>query len=226
MSLACYSRAMKSRLASRALPGALLLFLAASWVSAQKLRNHFDADAALRPPAFFDFLVLGTPGEAEWKVVAGHNPPSAPNHVSQIITERPPDSIAVAVRRNSTFRDGTWSLALQRAGGRGGIVFRMTSEKDFDVLLVDLSSGDARLTLYRNGRATEIARGKAKLANEWGTLTLRAAGPRLSAEWDGRPLLEASDPSPAAGRAGMATSGPGVVSFDEFVLDPAPEESR
>ena len=224
MSSACFSRAMKSRRAWRGLP-AVLLFLAASWASAQKIRNHFDADAPLREPAFFDFLVLGAPGEAEWKVVAGHNPPSAPNHVSQIITERPPDSIAVAVRRNSTYRDGTWSLALQRAGGRGGIVFRMTSEKDFDVLLVDLASGDARLALYRNGRATEIAKGKAKLANEWGTLAIRAAGPKISAEWDGKPLLEASDPNPSAGRAGMATSGPGVVSFDEFVLEPA-EEGR
>jgi hypothetical protein len=223
MSSACFSRAMRSRLARRGLPCALLLFLAASWASAQKVRNHFDADAPLREPAFFDFLVLGAPGEAEWKVVAGHNPPSAPNHVSQIITERPPESIAVALRRNSKFRDGAWSLALQRAGGRGGILFRMTSEKDFNVLLVDLASGDARLTLYRNGRGNEVARAKAKLANEWGTLTIRATGPKIFAEWDGKPLLEASDPNPSAGRAGMATSGPGVVSFDEFVLDPADE---
>ncbi len=226
MSPACFPRAMKNRLSRRGLPGALLLFLAASFVSAQKLRNHFDADAPLGEPAFFDFLVLGAPGEAQWKVVAGHNPPSAPNHVSQIITERPPDSIAVAVRRNSAFRDGVWSLALKRAEGRGGIVFRMTSEKNFDVLLVDLASGDARLAFYRNGHATEMARGTAKLANEWGTLAIRAAGPKISAEWDGKPLLEASDPNPAAGRSGMATAGPGVASFDEFVLDPAEDVKR
>ena len=217
---------MRSRLARRGLRSALLLFLAASGLSAQRLRNHFDADAILREPAFFDFLVLGAPGEAQWKVVAGHNPPSAPNHVSQILTERPPDSVAVALRRNSTFRDGTWSLALRRAEGHGGIVFRMTSEKDFNVLLVDLASGEARLTLYRNGRANEVARGKAKVANEWGTLMIRANGPKISADWDGKPLLEASDPNPAAGRAGMATSGPGVVSFDEFVLDPAQEDVK
>jgi hypothetical protein len=44
---------------------------------------------------------------------------------------------------------------------------------------------------------------------------------RVTAEWDGESLLEAADPNPAAGRSGMATAGPGVVSFDEFVLDPA-----
>jgi hypothetical protein len=64
--------------------GALLLVFAAAAAVAQnaeKLRNHFDSDGLLREPAFFDFLVLGPPGEAEWKVVGGYNPPSAPNHV-------------------------------------------------------------------------------------------------------------------------------------------------
>ena len=121
----------------------------------------------------------------------------------------------------SPFRDGGLSLALRRGEGRGGIVLRMAGEKDFLVLLVDLATGDARLSAYRGGRATELAKGTAKIASEWGVLKISAAGSKISAEWDDKPLLQAVDPNPAAGRSGMATAGPGLVSFDEFVLDPA-----
>jgi len=215
---------MTTTAVKRGVCGALFLVFAAAAALAQnaeKLRNHFDSDGLLREPAFFDFLVLGPPGEAEWKVVGGYNPPSAPNHVSQVMPARPADSIAVAVRRNVNYRDGAWSLALRRGSGRGGIVFRMTGEGDFLALLVDMATGEARLTSYRKGRATELAKGMRKPRNEWGTLKILAAGPRITAEWDGESLLEGVDPNPAAGRSGMATAGPGVVSFDEFVLDPA-----
>jgi hypothetical protein len=204
----------------------LLLFAAAAAggqnaASPQKVRNHFDSDALLREPAFFDFVVLGAPGTAQWRVVSGFNPPSAPNHVTQTVAGRPSDSIAVAVRRNALFRDGAWALGIRRGEGRGGIVLRMAGEKDFLVLLVDLATGEARLSAYRDGRAAELAKATAKIASEWGGLKISAAGPKISAEWDDKPLLQAVDPNPAAGRSGMATAGPGLVSFDEFVLDPA-----
>lgn len=204
----------------------LLLFAAAAAgaqnaASPQKLRNHFDSDALLREPAFFDFVVLGAPGTAQWKVVSGFNPPSTPNHVTQTLAARPSDSIAVAVRRNAVFRDGVWSLGLRRGEGHGGIVLRMAGEKDFLVLLVDLTTGEARLSAYREGRATELAKAAAKIASEWGALKISAAGPKITAEWDDKPLLQAVDPNPAAGRSGMATAGPGLVSFDEFVLEPS-----
>ena len=218
---------MNWKAARKGLSLPLLLLLAAVAARAQtpegaeRLRNHFDSDALLREPAFFDFVVLGSAGAAEWRVVSGFNPPSAPNHATQTIASRPKDSIAAALRRNSLFRDGLWSLALRRGEGHGGIVLRMTGEKDFLVLLVDLATGDARLSAYRNGKASELARGTAKISNEWGVLKIRAAGPKISAEWNDKPLLQADDPGPATGRSGMATAGPGIVAFDEFVLDPA-----
>ena len=228
MPTACFSDPMTKTTVKRGCGALLLVFTAAAAVAqnAEKLRNHFDSDGLLREPAFFDFLVLGPPGEAEWKVVGGYNPPSAPNHVSQVMPARPADSIAVAVRRNTSFRDGTLSLALRRGGGRGGIVLRMTGEGDFLILLVDLATGEARLSSYRKGKATELAKGLRKPKNEWGVLKILAAGPKITAEWDGESLLEGVDPNPAAGRAGMATAGPGVVSFDEFVLDPADDVKR
>jgi hypothetical protein len=111
---------------------------------------------------------------------------------------------------------------MRQGSGRGGIVFRMTGEGDFLVLLVDLATGAARLSSYRNGRSMDLASGavKGRDHDEWSVLKISATGPRISAQWQGKPLLEATDPNPKAGRSAMATAGPGVISFDEFILDP------
>jgi hypothetical protein len=206
----------------------LLLVLSAVGASGQAspsiVRNHFDSDAAMRPPAFFDFVELGAPGRSDWVVVSDFNPPSAPNLVAQTVSGRPADAIAAALRRNVSFRDGRLSVALKKGSGRGGILLRMTGEKDFLVLLVDSGSGDARLVSYRGGKAEELAHGQAALEMEWGVLAIEASGAEVKATWAGKPLLAAKDPAPAAGRAGMATAGPGNAAFDEFVLEPAAEK--
>jgi hypothetical protein len=178
-----------------ALACAALGWLAAAGAQAQAaLRSHFDSDSIGRQPA--------------------------PNFAAQIVAERPKDSVAAAMRRNSTYRDGAWSITIMREGGQGGIVFRMVDEKNFLVLLVNASGGNATLAAYRNGKRQELAKGNAVAVNEWGVLKITGDGPKISATWDGKPLLEGTDPSPAAGRSGMATAGNGITSFDEFLLEP------
>ena len=186
----------------------------------EKIRNHFDADAAMRPPGFFDAVVWGARGDAQWRVIADTNPPSTPNRLIQILDARPAGSIAAALRRNYVFQDGRISAGVRRGPGLGGLVLRGAGEKDFLVLLLDLTTGDARLSSYRDGKATELARGTAKMDHEWGILSVDAAGPSITARWNGQPLLQAVDPRPIAGRSGLATAGPGAVSFDEFILEP------
>jgi len=197
-----------------------LLLPGAAASAPEKSRNHFDSDAPMRAPGFFDFLVLGAPGEAQWRTVTEFNPPSAPNGVSQVFEQRPSQSIAAAVRRNVTLKDGTVSLGIKRVAGQGGVVVRLVDEKNFIALLMDPVSGEARLMDYRQGRATELARGKGEGQREWGQLVVTLAGPKISAAWEGKPLLEGTDPAPAAGRAAIATAGPGIMTFDEFVLEP------
>jgi hypothetical protein len=210
----------------RRLPGALLcaaaLLLIAFPAPAQpeKSRNHFDSDAPMREPGFFDFVTLGSPGQAQWRVVTEFNPPSAPNGVSQVITERPADSIAVAVRRNVKLRDGSLSIGIKRTAGRGGIVFRMADEKNYLALLIDPISGDARLLQSVAGRTHELARGNGQSTRDWAFLTIQADGAAITASWEDKPLLKATDPAPVSGRTGIATAGPGIVTFDEFVIEP------
>jgi hypothetical protein len=224
--MTCFLRVEVSRVNRRfAFVTWLLLAASASAQPAatppQRIRNHFDSDAHLGPPSFFDFVVLGAPGAAEWKVVAGRNPFSSPNQAMQVVPERPADSIAAAVRRNAVFRDGTWSVAILQAPGRGGLLFRMADEKNFCVLLVNLVTGDARLIEYEKGKPVELASSHAAVDNPWGLLSITARGPKITATWDGKTLLEATASHPVAGSAGLATAGPGIVAFDEFILDPS-----
>jgi hypothetical protein len=188
-------------------------------VRAEKWRNHFDADAPARPPAFFDFVVIGTPARANWLVIQDQNPPSAPNQLSQVVEERPADSLALAIRRGVKIRDGNISVSLKKQPGRAGVVLRMTSPKDFVTLLFDGSTGDAELTSWRDGKPTPIARGKGAADNLWGRLDLTLAGPAITASWNEKELLHGVDPKPAAGQIGLATQGRGRTSFDEFVID-------
>ena len=199
--------------------GALLLVASAR---AERVRCHFDADSGGRAPGFFDTVVWGSPGEADWKVLAAVNSPSTPNKLLQTHSNRPLGSIAVALRRTYVFEDGTVSAALRKGEGLSGIVLRAAGEKDFLVLLLDTRSGDAWLSSYRGGKPTELARGKAEVDQEWGKLFITAAGSQVSARWNDKPLLVATDPHPGSGRVGLATTGPGTASFDEFVFEPAP----
>ena len=88
------------------------------------------------------------------------------------------------------------------------------------VLLVNLGSGEARLVAYGKGVPTELGRTKASFDREWCGLEIVAKGPNIVARWNGEPLIEAVDPNPVSGRAGLATAGQGLTSFDEFILDP------
>lgn len=192
----------------------------ATALPAQKIRNHFDTDALFQPPGFFDFVVLGAPGAAQWKVLTGKSAPSPQNYAGQIVPNRPKESIAAALRRNVDFKDGAWSVMMLRGQGRGGIVFRMADEQNFLALLVNLGSGEARLLSYGKGVPTELGTGKGVPDREWCLLQVVAKGPHIVARFNEKPLIEAVDPSPASGRAGIATAGPGLASFDEFILDP------
>jgi hypothetical protein len=198
------------------------LVLAASAASAplsgETVRNHFDSDSLMRPPGFFDFVVVGA-APARWLVLADDAPPSVPYRLVQVETKRPDDAIAIAVRRKYEFLDGSVTTYLRRGGSQAGLVLRMAGEKDFVALLVDTRTGDVRLVSYRGGRATELGRAKAVFQRDWEKFGVVAAGPSLKVLFDDQPLFEARDPKPAPGKTGLAAAGPGDASFDEFVLE-------
>ncbi len=193
----------------------------AAALAAEGVRNHFDSDSAGRAPGFFDAVVLGAPGPARWIVLTDLNPPSAPNKLVQVNAARPLDSIAAVLRRNYSFEDGTISTFLKQGGSRAGLVLRLTDEKNFVVLLVDTASGETVLSAYRDGKASELGRGKVKFERGWEKVGIAASGPSLGVLFNDAKLFDAVDPKPAFGKTGLVAAGPGEASFDEFLVDPA-----
>jgi hypothetical protein len=196
--------------------------LAAAPSPAETVRNHFDTDSAMRTPGFFDLSVLTGPAPARWLILTDLNPPSAPNRLAQVEAKRPDDSIAAAIRRTYAFQDGTVSTYVKRGGSRAGLILRMADEKNFVVLLIDTMQGDVVLSSYHDGKAQELGREHVTLGREWEKFAVVAKGPALTVLFGERKLFDATDPKPASGRTGLAASGAGEASFDEFILEFVP----
>ena len=195
------------------------LGLSAAPAFGEKVRNHFDTDSVMRPPGFFDFVVLGAPGPARWLILTDLNPPSAPNRLVQVETNRPADSIAAAIRRNYAFQDGTVSTFVKKGEGRSGVILRLKDEQNFLVLLADPVTGEAVLSSYSGGKATELGRGRGSIERPWEQFSVKASGPELSVFFNDKKLFDAKDPKPVSGKTGLAAAGPGEASYDEFVLE-------
>lgn len=198
-----------------------LALLAASPLSAERIRNHFDADSIMRAPGFFDFVVLGAPSAAKWLVLSDKNPPSAPSVAAQVETGRPDASVAAALRRTYSYRDGTTSEFFKTGGSGSGLLVRYVDDRNYVLLLVDGKSGEAVLTSVRDGKSDVLARGKASFTETWQKVTLEASGPSIKVSVGDAPVLSGTDPHPVAGRVGMAAAGPGEARFDELILDSA-----
>ena len=213
------SKSKRPFLLTCALLAAFAAGLSPAAARAEKVRNHFDSDTIMRPPGFFDLVVLGSEGKTRWLVLTDMNPPSAPNRLVQTETHRPADSTAAAVRRTYAFRDGSASTMIKQGTGHAGLLVRMVDEKNYVLLMVDTATGDAVLSSTVDGKTAELGRSKAPFGRLWEKFGIAASGPSLTVFANDKKLFQAGDPKPASGRVGVATAGPGEVSFDELILE-------
>jgi hypothetical protein len=203
---------------------ALLLVLASAGslpARAEEWRNHFDSDAVMRPPAFFDLVVLGEAsggGEARWLILVDLNPPSAPNRLVQVNAKRPEGPVAAALRRNVAFQDGSVSTFVKKGSGRAGLVLRLVDAKNYLLLLADTLSGELVLTSTVDGKASELGRGPGMFERGWEKIGTKLDGASVTVSVNDKKIFDAKDPKPASGRAGVATAGPGEASFDEVLI--------
>jgi|RhiMetdeSRZDD1v2_1073273.scaffolds.fasta_scaffold01124_19 hypothetical protein len=215
-------KSTRSFVSTCAVLATLFAAVSSAGARAEEIRNHFDADTILRPPGYFDLIVLGAPGKSRWLVLTDLNPPSAPNRLVQTETQRPDDSIAAAVRRTYTFQDGTATTMIKKGGtGKAGLLLRMADEKNYLLLLVDTATGDLALSSTVGGKTTELGKGKVSFERLWEKFGVTAAGPSLTVAFNDQKVFGATDPKPVTGRVGVAAEGSGEVSFDELILAPA-----
>ena len=131
----------------------------------------------------------------------------------------PRDRVAAALRRNAAFQDGSVSTFVKRGPGRAGLVLRLSDAKNYLLLLAD--------TRYRRAGPLELPRRQGVGARTrpgafergWEKIGAKLDGASVTVSVNDKKIFDAKDPKPASGRAGVATTGPGEASFDEFLIE-------
>jgi hypothetical protein len=123
----------------------------------------------------------------------------------------------------SSFLDGSVQAATKRAAVKGfaraGVVIRYRGPGDFVGALVDMSSRTVTAIAMRNGRAETL--GAASIQSDepvWRTVQLVASGGHLEVWVSRRKVIDARDPAPRPGAAGLVAEAPVPVAFDDLVI--------
>jgi hypothetical protein len=188
------------------------------------IRREFDADAAAGTPAFFRFE--GTPGLApeKWKAIPDKASLSHPMVAVQTDATGPAGHFHFALSTQAaTFLDGSVQAATKRAAQKGfaraGVAIRYRDPGNFVGALVDFGSQTVTAVAMRNGRAETLGAGPIR-SNEpiWRTVKVVASGDRLEVWVSGEKAIDARDPEPRAGAAGLVAEAPVPVAFDDVVI--------
>ena len=223
---------MRMKTGAAALAAALVAAGAARGVAAadaqpagETVRRDFDADAAGGVPGFFRFE--GTPGLApeRWKAIPDAQALSRPMTAVQTDATGQPGQFHFALStRPAAFLDGSVEAGTKRAAAkgfaRGGVVIRYRGPGDFVAALVDFGSQTVSVLAVRGGKAETLGAAPIR-SNEpvWRTVKLTADGDRLEVWVSRQKLIDARDPHPHDGSAGLVAEAPVPVAFDDLVIE-------
>ena len=104
----------------------------------------------------------------------------------------------------------------------GGLAVRVTDADNYYVVRANALEDNVRLYRVVKGDRQQMASASAKVSSgEWHTLTLRAEGDRLSASFDGKPLLNQTDRTfTGLGKVALWTKADSVTHFDQLKIRP------
>jgi hypothetical protein len=189
------------------------------------IRREFDSDAAGGAPGFFRFEgSAGLPPEA-WKAIPDATALSKPMTAVQTVSAGQPGHFHFALATQvPAFADGSVQAATKRAApkgfARGGVVLRYRNPENFVAALVDFGSQTVTAVSVRGGKAETLGAAQIR-TNEpiWRTVRLAADGNRLEVWVSGNKAIDARDPHPQAGSAGLVGEAPVPVAFDDVVIE-------
>lgn len=216
---------MAMRMRRGAAVAAAALVAAAGARAGEPIRRDFDADAAGGVPGFFRYE--GTPGLApeKWKAIPDANALSRPMTAVQTDPTGQPGHFHFALSSQpAPFRDGSVQAGAKRAAtkgfARGGVVIRYRDPGNFVAALVDFGSQTVSVLAVRDGRAETLGAAPIR-SNEpiWRTVRLVASGDRLEAWVSSQKAVEARDPRPQPGAAGLLAEAPVPVAFDDVEIE-------
>jgi hypothetical protein len=210
---------------SSAVVAAAVFAVAALSAAEEPIWRDFDSDAAGGVPAFFRFEGTAGLSPEKWKAIPDAASLSHPMVAIQTDATGQPGHFHFALSSEPpSFLDGSVQAATKRAAQKGfaraGVAIRYRGPGDFVGALVDMSSQTVTAISMRSGRAETLGAAPIQ-SNEpiWRTVRLVASGDRLEVWVSGRKVVDARDPAPRPGAAGLVAEAPVPVAFDDVEIE-------
>jgi hypothetical protein len=188
------------------------------------VNRDFDGDTPGAVPAFFRFE--GSPGlpAERWKAIPDAAAFSKSQVGVQTVSGGSPGQFHFALATQAgRFEDGSVE-GLTKAAGRGashaGVVARYLDPAHFIAALVDFHAQTVSLVSMRGGKAVVLGSGAIQSTEPvWRTVRLEMSGKTLRVSVSGHLAVEAEDPDPRPGEAGLIAEAPVPVSFDDLAIE-------
>ncbi len=177
------------------------------------------------PPDFLTSWRTGKGAIGDWRVV--EDPSASQGKAIAQLSADPTDyRFPLAVYEPLPAQDVEASVRFKAISGKGdragGLAVRLTDADNYYVVRANALEGNVRLYRVVNGDRQQMASASVKASSgAWHTLALRAEGDRLSASFDGKPLLTHSDRTfTGLGKVALWTKADSVTRFDRLEIRP------
>jgi hypothetical protein len=211
----------------RTMIGAALILPALS-AAAQGVSGEVDLSRYQPGPLPREFLTAWRTGRGaagDWRVVAD---PSASQGkaIAQLNADPTDYRFPLAVYEPLSAQDVEASVRFKAVSGQGdragGLAVRLRDADNYYLVRANALEDNLRLYQVIKGDRQQLASASTKVASGvWHTLTLRAEGDRLSASFNGKPLLNVSDRTfTGPGKVALWTKADSVTHFDQLGIQP------
>ena len=177
------------------------------------------------PPDFLTSWRTGKGAIGDWRVV--EDPSASQGKAIAQLSADPTDyRFPLAVYEPLPAQDAEASVRFKAISGKGdragGLAVRLTDADNYYVVRANALEDNVRLYRVVKGDRQQMASASVKVSSGvWHTLALRAEGDRLSASFDGKPLLTHSDRTfTGLGKVALWTKADSVTRFDRLEIRP------
>jgi hypothetical protein len=177
------------------------------------------------PPEFLTTWRMGKSAAGDWRMVEDATA-SQGKAIAQVSADPTDYRFPLPVHEPLSPRDVEAGVRFKAISGRGdragGLAVRLTDADNYYVVRANALENNVRLYRVVRGDRQQLASASATVSpGAWHTLTLRVEGDRLSASFDGKPLLTHSDRTfTGSGKVALWTKADSVTRFDRLDIRP------
>jgi hypothetical protein len=191
------------------------LLACAAAVAQESYLWSFDRDPIGRAPSYLL-------ADSNWAVAVDSGAPTQPNVLTANATGLTNALGSVCAVQGFKLEQGRLWTRLNVFSGAAGLVFRMRSADNFDVLMVTPDGSRLQLMTVRNGVAQELASSVLKTTfGRWHRMGVELDGRTIGCYFDGELRMTAAEDPMSAGKGaiGLIVAGGGRAHFDDLNVD-------